>query len=81
MWETWYQMEQMLISGIDLSPVITHRFHIDDFQQGFDVMDSGVCGKVILNWDWMLKTILLHQIPKDFITALTLASANWSACW
>ena len=51
MWETWYQMEQMLISGIDLSPVITHRFHIDDFQQGFDVMDSGVCGKVILNWD------------------------------
>ena len=51
MWETWYQMEQMLISGIDLSPVITHRFHIDDFQQGFDVMDSGICGKVILNWD------------------------------
>lgn len=51
MWETWYQMEQMLISGIDLSPVITHRFHIDDFQQGFDVMDSGMCGKVILNWD------------------------------
>ncbi len=51
MWETWYQMEQMLISGIDLSPVITHRFHIDDFQQGFDVMDSGMCGKVILSWD------------------------------
>lgn len=51
MWETWYQMEQMLISGIDLSPVITHRFHIDDFQQGFDVMESGMCGKVILNWD------------------------------
>jgi threonine 3-dehydrogenase len=51
MWETWYQMEQMLISGIDLSPVITHRFHIDDFQQGFDVMDSGMCGKVILCWD------------------------------
>ena len=51
MWETWYQMEQMLISGIDLSPIITHRFHIDDFQQGFDVMESGLCGKVILNWD------------------------------
>lgn len=51
MWETWYQMEQMLISGIDLSPIITHRFQIDDFQQGFDVMESGLCGKVILNWD------------------------------
>ena len=50
MWETWYQMEQMLISGIDLSPVITHRLHIDDFQQGFDIMESGNCGKVILSW-------------------------------
>ena len=51
MWETWYQMEQMLISGIDLSPIITHRFSIDDFQQGFDVMESGECGKVILSWE------------------------------
>ena len=51
MWETWYQMEQMLISGIDLSPIITHRMHIDDFQQGFDIMESGQCGKVILSWD------------------------------
>lgn len=51
MWETWYQMEQMLITGIDLSPVITHRFSIDDFQKGFDVMESGECGKVILSWD------------------------------
>ena len=50
MWETWYQMEQMLITGIDLSPIITHRFEIADFQKGFDVMDSGQCGKVILNW-------------------------------
>lgn len=51
MWETWYQMEQMLISGIDLSPVVTHRFHVDEFQKGFDVMESGECGKVILNWE------------------------------
>ncbi len=51
MWETWYQMEQMLITGIDLLPVITHRFGIDDFQKGFDVMESGECGKVILSWD------------------------------
>jgi len=50
MWETWYQMEQMLITGIDLSPVITHRFEVNDFQQGFDVMESAQCGKVILNW-------------------------------
>ncbi len=51
MWETWYQMEQMLISGIDLSPIITHRFHVDEFQKGFDVMEGGQCGKVILSWD------------------------------
>ncbi|HRZ96353.1 MAG TPA: L-threonine 3-dehydrogenase [Paludibacter sp.] len=51
MWETWYQMEQMLITGIDLTPVITHRFDVNDFQKGFDVMESGECGKVILNWE------------------------------
>jgi threonine 3-dehydrogenase len=51
MWETWYQMEQMLISGINIAPIITHRFAIDDFQKGFDVMESGFCGKVILNWE------------------------------
>ena len=50
MWETWYQMEQMLLGGLDLSPVITHRFHFDDFQKGFDVMLSGQCGKVLLEW-------------------------------
>lgn len=50
MWETWYQMEQMLITGLDLSPVITHSFSINDFQKGFDIMESGQCGKVILNW-------------------------------
>ena len=51
MWETWYKMEQMIISGIDLSPMITHRYSIDEFQKGFDVMESGQCGKVILNWE------------------------------
>ena len=51
MWETWYKMEQMLISGFDLNPVITHRFHIDDFQKGFDIMESGQCGKVIMSWE------------------------------
>ena len=51
MWETWYQMEQILISGIDLSLIITHRMHIDESQEGFDIMESGQCGKVILSWD------------------------------
>ena len=51
MWETWYQMEQMLIQGLDLNPVITHRFDVNDFQKGFDVMESGECGKVILSWE------------------------------
>ena len=50
MWETWYQMEQMLLGGLNLSPVITHRFKFDDFQKGFDVMVSGQCGKVLLEW-------------------------------
>ncbi len=51
MFETWYKMEQMLISGLDLSPVITHRFHFEDFQKGFDVMEERNSGKVILNWE------------------------------
>jgi threonine 3-dehydrogenase len=51
MWETWYQMEQMLVSGLDLTPAITHRFSIDDFQKGFDIMKTGEGGKVILNWE------------------------------
>ena len=51
MWETWYQMEQMLLGGLDLSPVITHRFKFDDFQQGFNIMVSGKCGKVLLEME------------------------------
>ena len=51
MFETWYQMEQMLMSGVDISPMITHRFPIEEFQKGFDVMEEGNCGKVILNWE------------------------------
>ncbi|AKP72634.1 L-threonine 3-dehydrogenase [Piscirickettsia salmonis] len=51
MFETWYKMTSMLQSDLDLSPIITHHFSIDDFQQGFDAMLSGQSGKVILNWD------------------------------
>ncbi|QCZ92016.1 L-threonine 3-dehydrogenase [Salinimonas iocasae] len=50
MFETWYKMASLLQSGLDLSPVITHQFDIDDFQKGFDQMGSGESGKVILNW-------------------------------
>ena len=50
MFETWYKMTQMLQSGLDISQVLTHRFHIDEFQKGFDVMESGQCGKVVLEW-------------------------------
>lgn len=50
MYETWYKMTVMLQSGLDISPVITHRLHYTDFEKGFEVMRSGQCGKVILNW-------------------------------
>ena len=50
MYETWYKMTVMLQSGLDISPVITHRFHYTDFQEGFDVMQTGQAGKVILTW-------------------------------
>jgi threonine 3-dehydrogenase len=50
MYETWYKMSVMVQSGLDLTPVITHRFPFHEFQQGFDVMRSGNCGKVILTW-------------------------------
>ena len=51
MFETWYKMAALIQSGLDLTPIITHRYHIDDFQQGFDEMRSGRSGKVILSWD------------------------------
>jgi len=51
MFETWYKMAALLQSGLDLSPVITHRYGIDDFQRGFDDMRTGQSGKVILDWN------------------------------
>ncbi|WGL17797.1 L-threonine 3-dehydrogenase [Microbulbifer bruguierae] len=50
MFETWYKMASLIQSGLDLSPIITHQFSVDDFQKGFDTMGSGESGKVILNW-------------------------------
>ncbi|WP_432464698.1 L-threonine 3-dehydrogenase [Agarivorans sp. QJM3NY_33] len=50
MFETWYKMASLVQSGLDLSPIITHHYHVDDFQQGFDAMRSGQSGKVVLDW-------------------------------
>jgi threonine 3-dehydrogenase len=50
MFETWYKMVAMLQSGLDLSPILTHKFPVEDFEQGFAAMLSGQSGKVILNW-------------------------------
>ena len=51
MYETWYKMTVMIQGGLDISPVITHRFGYDEFEKGFDLMRSGQSGKVILNWE------------------------------
>jgi len=50
MFETWYKMTTMLQSGLDVTPVITHRLPIAEFQEGFRIMQSGQSGKVILDW-------------------------------
>lgn len=50
MYETWYMMQSMLQSGLDISPVITHRFDYTEYEEAFSVMRSGNSGKVILNW-------------------------------
>jgi len=50
MFETWYKMTTMIQSGLDISAVITHRFPIEEFRKGFEVMNSGNSGKVVLDW-------------------------------
>lgn len=50
MYETWYKMTVMIQSGLDISPVITHRFHYTDYKEAFEVVSSGRSGKVILDW-------------------------------
>lgn len=51
MYETWYMMTSMIESGLDISPVITHRFHFTEFEKGFAAMKSGNSGKVVLSWE------------------------------
>jgi threonine 3-dehydrogenase len=50
MHETWYKMTSLLQSGLSVAPVVTHRFGARDFAQGFEIMNTGLCGKVILDW-------------------------------
>lgn len=50
MYETWYKMLAMIDSGLDMKPMITHRFKEDDFQEAFDLMETGQTGKVLLEW-------------------------------
>ena len=51
MYETWYKMTSMIQTGLDIQSLITHRFHYTEYEKGFDAMNSGQSGKVILNWD------------------------------
>ncbi|MCX7122264.1 MAG: L-threonine 3-dehydrogenase [Gammaproteobacteria bacterium] len=50
MFETWYKMVSLIQSGLDLTPVLTHEFHYTEFEKAFELMQSGQCGKVILDW-------------------------------
>lgn len=50
MYETWYKLMAMIEAGLDLSPIITHRFHYTEYEKGFEAMNSGHPGKVILDW-------------------------------
>jgi threonine 3-dehydrogenase len=51
MYETWYKMNVMLESGLDIRPIITHRFDHTEFEKGFEVMIEGKSGRVTLDWE------------------------------
>ncbi|GAA4649407.1 L-threonine 3-dehydrogenase [Kistimonas scapharcae] len=50
MFETWYKMTSMIQSGLNMEPIITHRYHVDNYAEAFEVMASGKSGKVVLDW-------------------------------
>jgi threonine 3-dehydrogenase len=54
MYETWYKMSVLIHSGLDISPIITHRYGYSDFEQGFTAMRSGQTGKVVLDWTGLI---------------------------
>ncbi len=51
MFETWYKMSSMLQSGLNVEPIITHRFPLEDYEEAFQLMESGQSGKIILSWE------------------------------
>ena len=53
MWETWYKMDMMLQSGLNIDKIITHRFMAHEFEEGFAAMNSGASGKIVLDWSEM----------------------------
>ena len=54
MYETWYKMSVLIHSGLDISPIITHRYSYAEFEQGFTAMRSGQTGKVVLDWTGLI---------------------------
>ena len=61
--ETWYKMTAMVQSGLDISPVITHRMHYTEFEKAFEDMRSGNSGKIVLDWT----SLIYHKDPKIYI--------------
>ena len=55
MYETWYKMTQMVLTGFPLAKALTHQIPIDDYQNGFDLMAAGECGKVVCDWTGTIK--------------------------
>ena len=51
MYETWYQMANLLEAGVDIKPVVTHRYSYKDFEKGFEAIREGNCGKVVLDFE------------------------------
>lgn len=51
MYETWYKATSMITSGLDVTPVVTHRFQAEEFEKGIEVMNAGTAAKVVLNWE------------------------------
>ncbi|MCG8465733.1 MAG: zinc-binding dehydrogenase, partial [Xanthomonadales bacterium] len=55
MYETWYKMTQMVLTGFPLHKTLTHHIAIEDFQEGFELMAKGQCGKVVCDWTGEIK--------------------------
>ena len=65
MYETWYKMTALIQSGLDITPVITHRFPFTEFQEGFRLMRSGQSGKIILDWEGGVRRFTFRRRTRD----------------